>query len=72
VVANVELDRMTVAEKIQLLERVWDNLCREPGDFTSPEWHEEVLRERKRRLETGEASLSTWAEAKARLMKLGQ
>jgi hypothetical protein len=71
-VANVELERMTLAEKILLLEQVWDNLCRESGDVTSPEWHNEVLQERKRRLETGEATLSTWADAKARLMQLGQ
>lgn len=71
-VANVELDRMTLAEKVLRLEQVWDDLCRNAGDVTSPEWHKEVLEQRKRRLEKGEATLSPWAEAKARLMQRGQ
>ena len=66
------LDQMTVAQKVQLLEAVWDNLCRETGDVRSPEWHRAVLEERTRRLETGQATVSSWADAKARLLKLGQ
>jgi hypothetical protein len=40
------LDTMTVAEKVQLLETVWESLCRESGDGRSPAWHREVLDER--------------------------
>ena len=66
------LDQMTVAQKVQLLEAVWDNLCRETGDVRSPEWYLAVLEERTRRLETGQARVTSWADAKARLLKLGQ
>lgn len=65
-------DQMTVAQKVQLLEAVWDNLCRQTGDVRSPEWHRAVLEERTRGLETGQATVSSWADAKARLLKLGQ
>ena len=63
---------MTVAEKVQLLEKEWDNLCRDSGDVKSPEWHREVLEERTRRLEMGKATVAPWADAKARLLKIGQ
>ena len=69
---ELPLNTMTVAEKIQLLETVWDNLCHESGDVKSPDWHRAVLDERTRRLETGNATVSPWAEAKARLLKIGQ
>jgi len=38
----------------------------------SPEWHRDILEERTRRLEDGRATVATWTDAKARLMKLGQ
>ena len=69
---EVPLNAMTVAEKIQLLEKVWDNLCQESGDVGSPDWHRAVLEERTRRLETGKATISPWAEAKAKFLKIGQ
>jgi hypothetical protein len=36
------------------------------------DWHREVLEERKRRLEEGKATISSWADAKARLLEVGQ
>jgi len=69
---ELPLDTMTVAEKLRLLEAIWDNLCRETGDVQSPDWHREVLEERRRRLESGQSTISTWTDAKARLRDLGQ
>jgi hypothetical protein len=34
---ELPLNTMFVGEKVQLLERVWDNLCRPSGDVRSPE-----------------------------------
>jgi putative addiction module component (TIGR02574 family) len=72
---DIQLESLSVAEKVQLLESVWQSLCAHPGDVRSPEWHREVLEERRRRLEegrAGRATISTWADAKARLMQLGR
>ena len=68
---EIPLETMSVSEKVRLLEKVWDSLCSKSGDVRSPEWHREVLETRKRRLEEGQATLSTWSEAKARLLKIG-
>jgi len=69
---ELSLNTMTVAEKVQLLETVWDNLCRESGDVKSPDWHRAVLEERTLRLETGKVTVSPWSDAKARLLNIGQ
>lgn len=67
-----EVEGLSVAEKVQLLERVWQSLCARPGDVRSPEWHRDILEERRRRLADGRATISAWADAKDRLMQLGR
>ena len=69
---EIPLDSMSVAEKMEAMDPIWLSLCQKSGDVQSPEWHEEVLAERTRRLASGEATVSTWSDAKARLLKLGQ
>lgn len=69
---EIPLDTMSVSEKVQLLETVWGSLCSKRGDVQSPEWHREVLEVRKQRLESGQATVCPWDEAKARLLKVGQ
>jgi hypothetical protein len=69
---DISIEAMSVAEKVRLLESVWVSLCAHPGDVQSPEWHREVLEDHRRRLEDGRATVSTWADAKARLMHLGR
>lgn len=68
---EIPLETLTVAEKVRLLESVWDSLCGEPSDVKSPDWHREILESRQRRLEDGSATISLWTEAKALLMKVG-
>ena len=69
---NLPLDQMTVAEKLEAMEAIWESLCRNPVNVSSPEWHGEVLAERRRRLASGETTLSDWNEAKKRLQSLGR
>ena len=65
---KIPLDSMSVADKMEL---IWSSLCQKSGDVQSPEWHGDVLAERARRLASGEATVATWSDAKARLLKLG-
>ena len=69
---ELSLDTLTVAEKVRLLESVWESLCSKSGDVQSPEWHREVLDARKRRFDEGQATVSPWSEAKARLLQVGR
>ena len=39
------LDKMTISEKLEVMEVLWDDISRYPAGFQSPEWHESYLRE---------------------------
>ena len=69
---QLPLETMSVAAKLDALEAIWASLCSKPADLASPVWHEQVLAERKRRLESGEATISAWSDAKNRLRELGK
>ena len=69
---ELSLNAMTIGEKVQLLEQVWDNLCQQSGDVRSPEWHSAILQERQRQIENGIMAVSSWSDAKERLQKLGK
>jgi hypothetical protein len=61
----IEIAAMPVAEKLKLMEALWDSLAnRTDGDMGSPPWHGAVLEERLRRLANGEEQVSPWKEAK--------
>jgi len=62
-----QIENMSVAERLQAIEQLWDALNRDAGDLTSPEWHREVLASRKARAESGEAKFLTLAQLKSRL-----
>jgi putative addiction module component (TIGR02574 family) len=69
---EIPLETLSVSEKIRLLESVWNSLCDKSGDVRSPEWHREVLETRELRLKNGQATVSPWSEAKARLLEVGR
>ncbi len=64
---TLPLEQMSSAEKVELMESLWADLCRKPEEVESPAWHDDVLREREKRLETREEQVLEWAEAKKRI-----
>jgi hypothetical protein len=56
---------MTLEEKLQIMEALWDDLSRDPDALESPAWHEDILRARQERLASGEAEFVDWEQAKA-------
>jgi putative addiction module component (TIGR02574 family) len=64
---SLPLDEMTVTEKLSMMERLWDDLCRRPEDVPSPAWHEETLAAREDRARAGGAKFVPADEMKGRL-----
>lgn len=64
---GLPLDRMSTEDKLRAMEELWADLSRTPSQIPSPEWHAEVLAERKARVEQGEAEITEWSAAKQRL-----
>ena len=45
---------MTVAEKLEVIDTVWQDLRKHDSPIPVPEWHLRILEERERALENGE------------------
>lgn len=61
---DLPLHEMSLPQKLELMEALWDELSRNPVDLPSPEWHQEILDERRRRVQSGEEAFSDWEAAK--------
>ena len=64
-VPNLSLNEMSVEEKLQTMEALWQSLSADPVAIESPPWHEEELAERERKIESGETKFVEWEKAKA-------
>ena len=65
---TVDIVAMPVAEKLKLMETLWDSLyIHSAVGVASPAWHGAVLEERLRRLASGEETVAPWKEAKERI-----
>lgn len=66
---SVPLESMSVEEKIQVMEIIWDDLCHNADSMESPSWHEDVLREREEALQLGVDEFIDWDVAKKNIRK---
>jgi putative addiction module component (TIGR02574 family) len=63
------LSNLTLAQKLDLMEAIWDDLAMHDETLQSPHWHEQVLKDREEALTAGKATVSDWEEAKDRMRK---
>jgi hypothetical protein len=61
------LNEMTTAEKLSLMELLWDDLSRTPENIPTPAWHGEVLAEREKQLQNGQTRFIEFAEMRERV-----
>ena len=64
---SLPLDKMTISDKIAMMEKLWDDLCRDPESIPSPAWHQDVLEAREKEIKEGEASFTSFAEVKEKI-----
>lgn len=65
--AVLNVAEMTLEEKLRAMEILWEDLSRREQDVPVPQWHKDLLDERERLVETGEAKFLDWEAAKARI-----
>ena len=63
------LSQFTIAQKLNLMKAIWDDLTIDEKILESPAWHEDILTDRKKALAAGKISISDWEEAKDRIRK---
>jgi hypothetical protein len=66
---NLPLDQMSVEEKLELMEALWEDLSRNEAHVPSPAWHGGVLAEREAQIARGGARFLDWEQAKQQLRR---
>ncbi len=67
--AALSVEKMTIEEKIQTMETIWDDLCEKADNILSPPWHEKVLNDRENGIIHGEDVFIDWNNAKKKIEK---
>jgi putative addiction module component (TIGR02574 family) len=57
-----EIMRLPPAERLQLVEEIWDSLTASPEDIPVPDWHREELE--RRLADPSEKATLTWDEVR--------
>ena len=58
-IESSELEKMSVTERLQAMDQLWDSLNRSGEEIPSPDWHQDLLAETKARTQRGEAKFLT-------------
>jgi hypothetical protein len=66
---NLPLKEMTLEEKLAAMELLWEDLARSPESVESPEWHKDILDERRQNIADGKAHFTDWDVAKTEIRK---
>ena len=61
---TVEISKMSIAERLQAIEALWNSLLDNESEVESPQWHRDILEERKRKIEDGKAEFIVLEELK--------
>jgi hypothetical protein len=64
---SLQIEQMTLEEKLLAMEKLWEELSRQETDVPMPQWQCETLDNRELLLKEGKAGFSDWETAKARL-----
>jgi hypothetical protein len=65
--AVMQIDQMTLEEKLLAMEALWDDLCRREASLPMLQWHKDLLDERERLVRDGKARFTDWETAKRRI-----
>ena len=63
---TVDIKKMSINERLQVMEALWDSLLEEEPELESPEWHQDILEDRKRKIKEGKAEFISLENLKAR------
>lgn len=66
---SLPLETMTVAEKLDALDLIWNDLRRNAEKLPVPEWHKQILENRRKAFERGEIGYTDWETAKEEIRK---
>jgi len=66
-IVKEDIRKLSFQEKLDLLEAVWSELSADPDQIEVPQWHKDILNERREALERGEIRVIDWEDAKKQI-----
>lgn len=66
---SLPLKEMTIEEKLEIMEALWDDLSQRADEMPPPAWHGELLAEREAAVARGDEAFEDWDIAKQRIEK---
>jgi putative addiction module component (TIGR02574 family) len=64
-----EIRKLPVKEKLQIMEALWEDLRSQVQEEAVPEWHKELLDNRRKAVEEGREQVLDWDQVKDSLGK---
>jgi len=64
---NLPLKNMSLHEKLAAMESLWEDIAHTPEAIESPDWHKDVVDERRQRVAEGQSQFVDWETAKAEI-----
>lgn len=62
-----EIEKMSISERLKVIELLWESVSDKSEYIESPEWHGEVLKNRKDVVESGNAKYLSVPQVRERL-----
>ncbi len=62
---NIVIKKMNMIERLQTMEALWNSILYEGSEIETPEWHKEIIEERKREMKNGGAEFISIDKLKA-------
>lgn len=62
---NTVIKKMSTIERLRTMETLWNSILYEESEIETPGWHKEIVGERKRKMENGEAEFISIDKLKA-------
>lgn len=67
--SGIDVKNMTPSQRVLAMEALWDSMCHQETEPDSPEWHENLLEERRAKIEAGESGFLTLRQLRDRLAR---
>ena len=61
----LEIEKMSMIDRLQAMEALWDSFMGEKPEIDSPEWHRDILEQRKKKIKNGKAEFISLEELRA-------
>lgn len=55
----LDIHKMSVQDRLEMMEAIWESFSYEQIDINSPEWHHNILEKRKQKLKSADAEFVT-------------